>query len=216
LTWLSENPWPIAGTLGMLALVFLFLLRITQDGKYLLRAGIALGVALLVVVIEQLWVTDAERIEAVVHDLGRAVRRSDADAVLAMLTPDVTITQQGTTIGGAQLNAVRKVFPKIDPDTANPARAMIRATVKNAQFDFLTITRLQASAGQLTRRGKAEFRVMASGSIEGAGVRFNFATDTSGTDWSLGFREENGRWMVESIIATRLPRGWRIPLGGGP
>jgi hypothetical protein len=214
-TWLSENPWPLAGTFGVVALVCLIALRITQQGKFLVWAGGALGLALLVIVIEQLWVTDAERVEAVVYDLGRAVRRSDADAVLAHLTPDVTLTQQGSTLGGEQLSLVRKVFPKADPDTTNLARSAIRLTLKNAQFDFLSISHLEASVGKLSRRGKADFRVTTSGSFESSGIHFNFATDASGTDWSLGFREENGRWLVDSITATRLPRGWRLPLGEG-
>ncbi len=215
MTWLSENPWPLAGTFGVVALACLIALRITQQGKYLVWAGGALGLALLVIVIEQLWVTDAERVEAVVYDLGRAVRRSDADAVLAHLTPDVTLTQQGATFGGDQLRLVRKVLPRANPDMANPARAAIRLTLKNTQFDFVSISHMEASVGKLSRQGKADFRVTTAGSFESSGVRFNFATDASGTDWSLGFREENGRWLVDSITATRLPRGWRLPLGEG-
>ena len=214
MTWLSENPWPLAGTFGTLAVIFLIALKVTQQAKYLMWAGIALGLALLVIVVEQLWVTDAERIEAVVNDLGRAVKRSDADAVLAHLTPGVSLVQHGTTIGGRQLEAARQRFPKLDVGAVNPARSAIRSTLQNTQFDYLLISHVSATAGRYTRAGTASFRVSCMGSFDAGGTRFNFATDPSGTDWSLEFREVDGRWMVDTITAVRLPRGWELPLGG--
>ena len=73
MTYLSEDPTYLAGGLLLLAGAFLVALKVTQQGKYLIRAGIALGLGLVVVVVEWLWVTDNERIEQVVYDLRRAV-----------------------------------------------------------------------------------------------------------------------------------------------
>src|SRR5262249_25395334 len=89
MTFLSEDPTYLAGGVLLLARAFLIAVRVTQQGKYLLRAGVALGLAVLVVVIEWFWVTDTERIEQVVDDLRRAVLRSDVEGVLGHLTTDV-------------------------------------------------------------------------------------------------------------------------------
>ena len=62
--------------------------------------------------------------------------------------------------------------------------------------------------------GRADFRVFMAGTMHYGGMNINFATDAGGTDWSLGFREVDGRWKVASITATRIPRAWQIPMGG--
>lgn len=208
MTWLSDDPWPLGGTLGMLAVAFLIALRFTQQGKYLIAALTCLALCAMLLIVEHLWVTDAERIEAVVYDLGRAAARSDADAALALMTPDVTFSHGDFTLGGPQSGLARRFLPRVDPAIVNPARALVGTALKNTKFDFVTITRLRANAGRLTRQGTAEFRVFAAGVGEVGGLSGAFATDAGGTDWSLGFREEKGRWMIDRITATRLPYAW--------
>ena len=70
---LSDDPTYLAGGLGLLAGVFLIALRLTQQGKYLVWAAVSLALALVVVGVERVWVTDNERIEETVYGLGRAV-----------------------------------------------------------------------------------------------------------------------------------------------
>lgn len=212
MSWLSEDPSPLAGTLVVVAVGFLIAMGMTQQGKHLIRALIALGLAAGIVAVEYFWVTERERVEAVVYDLGAAVRRSDADAVLGYMTPDVTISQMGRTIGGRPGLAPERFVPGLPEGVLNPARAVIRGTVQSARFDILSISRVNAHAGQQTGRGRADFRVFAAGSFGS----FNFGTPTSGTDWSLGFRKVDDRWMVESITATRLPGNYEIPLTAAP
>lgn len=213
MSWLSENPWPLAGTFVVLAVFFLVLLKVNQQGKHLLYALVMLALAVVVVVVERVWVTDAERVEAVIYQLADAVRRSDADGALALLTTDVSLSQTSIVVGGPRQTALSKALrDRIDGGEANPARVVIGNAIGGTRFDFLSVSRLQASAGALSRQGRADFRVFAAGSILGpGGVSYNFATDGDGTDWSLGLREQNGQWRVESITATRVPRGWRLP-----
>lgn len=209
MSWLSEDPWPLATTLAVVAVGFLIALRVTQQGKYLIAALVALALALVVVVVERVWVTERERVEAVVHAIGAATERSDADAVLEHMTPDVVISQGDEVIGGRGLG---RIVPGLGEGATNPARAMIRGTIRTARFDFLRITNMKVTAGRLTGRGQANFRVYAAGSF----TSFNFATPTTGTDWSLGFRKVGDRWMVESITATRMPNNYRIPTVSEP
>ena len=190
--YLSEDPWPLAGALGLVALGFLVALLITQQGKHLIRAGIALGLALAVIGIEQVWVTDNERIEAVVYDLARAVGASDPGAIEAHLAPDFE-----TPVGAV-------------------GRALIRASLPNIKFDFVRVSKLSVHAGAQTRLGTADFTVHASGMATTPILSHAFATPPSGTDWSLGFRETApGQWKVTRITPTRLPQGLSLNAAAG-
>src|SRR5438067_464078 len=141
---LFEDPTYLAGGLGLLAGAFLIALRVTQRGRYLVWALSALGLAAVVLVIEHYWVTDAERIERVVYDLRDAVVASDAERVLTHLTPDVEFVQQGHTTS-----------------SGDATRAYIRTVLASTKFDFVRISHLKAEAFHRSRRGIAEFRIIA-------------------------------------------------------
>ena len=165
--YLSEDPTYLAGGLGILALAFLVALRVTQQGKYLIWAVAALGLAGVVLIIERAWVTDAERIEAVVYDLRRAVAASDAKGVLDHLTPDVRYAPGGNVryLKGTNLNPV--------------ATRVLMQSVENTRFDFVRVTSLTTHAGEQSRRGTAEFRIIAGGSITSGGTRTTSARPAS-------------------------------------
>jgi hypothetical protein len=180
MTFLSEDPTYLAGFLVLVAAAFLMALKVRQQGKYLVWALTALGLALAVVVVEQLWVTDNERIESVVYELRRAVLAADPEGILMQLTPDVEYVQDGISLSG------------------EATRGLIRGNLANTSFDFVHIHDLQTSAGRQTRRGKAEFRVYAKGTMRTPLVTYNMGTASS--TWSLGFQEtEPGVWKVNRI-----------------
>jgi hypothetical protein len=201
--FLSEDPTFLAGSLGLIAAALFIVLRLTQQGKFLIWALAALALAALVLIVEWLWVTDNERLEYVVYDLGRAVARSDGTAVLDLLTPDVEFVAEGVAMPG------------------EVTRTMIRSRIKSAKFDFLRINELRTNAGGQSRRGTAEFRVLAGGSIDGPTNSQNFGTLSS--SWSLGFRETSpGVWRVnritpiagpglQAIISATQPAPYRMP-----
>jgi hypothetical protein len=188
MTFLSEDPTYLAGTLGVITGAFLIALRVTQQGKYLVWAMATLGFAIAVVVIEWFWVTDNERIERVVYDLRRAVLASDAEGVLKHLTPDVQYVQNGTALPG------------------EATRELIRVNLANATFDFVYLRELQTSAGRQTRRGKAEFRIYAKGRLRTSLQTYDVGTADS--TWSLGFQETApGVWKVNRITPVSVPEG---------
>jgi hypothetical protein len=192
--YLAEDPWYLAGALAIVALGMLIALKTTQQGKFLIWALVCLGMAGVTIVVEKLWVTDSERIEAVIMEIGRAARRSDADGVIALMTPDVVLEIRGNRLGGML------------------ARPFVRGSLEQAKFDFLTISKIEISSGSQTRRGTANFRVHAGGSYGS----FNFMTGASGSDWSMGLqRSSDGEWKVNRVTATRLPWNVKVPAGGG-
>ncbi len=184
--FLSDDPTYLAGGLGLAAGVLLIAMRLTQQGKYLIWAGVALALALAVLGVERVWVTDNERVEATVYALGRAVASRDVPGVLELLTPDVQYVARGNTTHSAL------------------TRRMIEQLVRDSEFDFLQITHLKASAGGQSRRGQAEFMVRCSGSVHTSFGTQNFAT--TNTTWSLGLRETSpGVWRVNRITPVSLP-----------
>jgi ketosteroid isomerase-like protein len=187
--YLSEDPTVLTGALVVVAVAFLIATRVTQQGKYLFLAGGAFSLAILVVLVEWFWITDTERIEAVVYDLGKAVEASDAQGVLKHLTSDVQYSVSGASLSSEQ------------------TRYMIEQAVSNVHIDFLRISQLEASAMQQSRRGKAEFKVLASGSFSGAGG-LGGGAGTGNSRWSLGFQETSPNvWKVNRITPQQFPGG---------
>ena len=193
MSYLSEDPWPLVILLGALAAGFLVALRVTQDGKYLVRAGVAVGLALLVLAIEQFWVTDAERIEAVVTDLSGALLASDADRILLHFAPEVDVTLDDKTLG------------TVDP-------SLIRRQLQDVEFTRVFLTRLKAEASTESRRGKATFGAVIMGTNHNLTVHPTFG---GSTEWDLGFEETApGVWKVSRITPMNLHPAARLALQG--
>ncbi len=185
MSFLSEDPTYLLILLGVPAAGFLIALRVTQDGRHLIRAGVLGGLMLLVLGVEYLWVTDNERIEQTVKDLAAAVRDSDVDAVESYLAPDVSLSQRSQTL---------------DEGVGISSRLEVLRDVK---FDFLRVSSIEAHANPQSRTGTAVFRVLAGGSARYGMGEQNFGSINS--EWSLGFREKDGKWKVTRITPLRLP-----------
>jgi hypothetical protein len=193
---LSDDPSVLVGGLAIVAVIFLAMLRITQQGKYLFWALSAGGLALILLALDWLWVTDNERIESVVYDLRRAVMKADVEGVAKHLDPDVQFDMSGRS-RGFYYERGSTVHGQAVIDT-------IRGLVQSARFDFLRINSLVTQAGAQSRRGTAEFHVVAAGTIEHIGFHGKFGAVDS--VWSLGLRETSPNvWKVERISAVTLP-----------
>lgn len=190
--FISEDATYLAGGLGILAATFFVALKVTQQGRFLVWAGVSLGMALLALLVERVWVTDNERIEQVVYDLRKAVAASDPDGVLVHLAPDVEYVQgEHVTLGDV-------------------TRDYIRSELGKVQFDFVRITQFAANAGHQSGRGSAVFRILASGSYESGIGTLSFGT--TNLDFSLGFQETSPNvWKVDRITLTRAPRDMPVP-----
>jgi hypothetical protein len=192
--YLTEDPTLVAGTLAVLALICLILLKTTQRGKFLVW-GVGFGLAAaFVVLFEQVTVTDNERIEAVVVELRNATARSDAEAVLALTTPDL------------------RLEPSIAMAKGPLARAFIKSQLDNTKFDFLSIRHLEIASSPQSRRGSAQFEVLASGSWQS----YNWATSPGQAVWSIGVEEMPDKsWKINRITAVKLPGPIAKTLGIG-
>jgi hypothetical protein len=188
MTYLSDDPTVLAGALLLLAAAFGVALKVTQQGKYLVAALIAAGLAVAVVAVEWVWVTDAERIEDVIYDLRQAVLDSDSDRVAGHLARNVQYLK-----GDIALDA-------------EATRGLIQSQLSHVTFDFIAIRNLRINVGRQSRRGTAEFGVLA---------RTNLGTGNS--VWSLGFQEtEPGAWKVNRISPVQIPFNSRLVPSGTP
>ena len=195
MTYLSEDPTLLVTILLLVAGAFLVALNVSQQGKYLISAGVTLGLVVLVVVTEWIWVTDNERIEHVVYSLRQAVLNSDAQGVLSHLAPNVQYLQGDIAL------------------SEDATRALVETNLSRTRLDFVRISDLQISAGQQSRRGKAEFRVFTRGTLN-SGLEGGTAVSA----WSLGFEETaSGIWKVNRISPLSVPIGiLAIPTGTPP
>lgn len=212
--YLFDDPWPLGLGLAVLGVALLAAVRMTQRGKFLIWAGVCLGLSALVFLAEALYVTDGERIEAVVSEIVEASARSDADAVLALLTPDVVLEQGSHTLEEPRR---QKLARRLGAEAAQgpTTRQIVRGLLKDVTFDYLYLTRLDTQANRLNRLGTADLRVHAMGRFRGPYAQLNFATDTRGSDWSMGLEEvEPGVWKVNRITAIRLPGNAKLPGSG--
>jgi hypothetical protein len=195
MTYLSEDPTFLAGGLLLLGAAFVIALKATQQGKYLIGAATTLVLAVLVVIVEWVWVTENERIEKVVYEVRAAVLKSDADGVLAHLAPNVMYQQGDTAL------------------MSDATRELIRKNVSDVRLEFARITELRTSVGQQTRRGIAEFRVFTRGGLKSSSQVSDGMTTM--TAWSFGFQEtEPGVWKIYRISPVSIPSGV-LALPGG-
>ena len=186
--YLTEDPYYLLIGLVLAALGCLLAMKVTQQGKFLIWAGVLAALAAGLFGFERLYVTDSEQVEAVVYDLARAVESSDVDRIKSHLDDKVTFGMQGRTMDAALV--LRVVLPLL----------------RQSRFDFIRVGQLSTAAGGQTRRGSAEFKVSASGVFNQGGSELPLVVAGSNCEWSLGFIERApGDWKITRITAIKLP-----------
>ncbi len=138
--YVAENPWYLVAVIGVIAAGFLLAARVTADGRHFARGMVALGVAAVLILVDQLWVTEAERVAGVVRELARAVARSDGPAALALMDDHVTFSMRSNIFGEELvLDSVAELLRQV-------------------KFDFVRISRLAATAGRRRTGGRPSSR----------------------------------------------------------
>ena len=189
---MAENPWYLVAILGLTGAGFLIAAE-GHAGRALSRPGPrgGTGLATLVIVVDLVWVTEAERVERVIKDLADAVARSDGDATMALMDDHVVFGIR-SNIHGEELDL-----------------GSFAELLHQVQFDFVRISRLTTTAGARTHRGQAEFKATASGSIRQGGTLRNFLGNS---EWSIGLRKlPTGQWKINRITAVELPQYTMLP-----
>jgi len=166
--FLSDDPTYLAGGLGLLGAVLLIATWLTQQGKFLVWAGVAFALALVVLGVERVWVTDDERIEETVYALGEAVKTSDVPGVLVRLTPDVQYVAGGRSMPSAATRSDATRHPpragrasRASP-SGDPAAAGSRTAAPPGRPKIRRIERVRVGGGQAFRNGAGQRAAIAA------------------------------------------------------
>lgn len=196
--YLSEDPRLVAGALSLVGIAFLVAMKVTQQGKYLIRAGIAFGLALLVVGIEWLWVTDRERVEDTVLGLSKAVAASDGDRAAFFVDPKCVLE-----VGPESTNqAINHYLGAI----VGPIPDWLRQHLDSIHFDYLRLTRMKTEI--LPLPGAARVECIAHGSGQKSEPFQSFMIPPDGMGWSFSLREVEPKvWKITRISPGRVDLG---------
>lgn len=190
----GENPWPLVLGLLAVAAVFVALLLVTQNGRHLIRAIIVVALAGALLLIDLAWTTDREKIAAIVSEAAASVKRNDIEGVRRLLSPGAVYMANGQKAG------IQFQSPL--------GNTLLKQALDEVKFDFLSVRKLEVSAGRQTKRGKADFEVLCGGtwtpSIGGSSINF----PPTASAWSFGLqKQKDGSWLVDRITPTQLPGG---------
>lgn len=168
----AENVWPLIWLIALVELILVIAMVGTGRGRFLLWIGSLALFAVLLVGVEWLWVTDAERIDGAINQVADAVRREDADGILRHLAPQCRFGSYNRDAIGQQAEAL----------------------FRQVEFDRVTISQRKTQVFRLRKQATAEFLAVARG--KQSGVEFN----PYPTRWILTFiQAEDGLWQVMDI-----------------
>lgn len=145
--WFTETPWPPIFLFCLSACILLTVWYAKQKATFLVVAGLMLVAAVGTYFVEQLIVTDAEKIEQNVHDLAAAFQRKDADATL-------------------------NYFSVQAPDL----RALVSAAIAYVDVNNLDIKDVQVSLVAAKSRGLSTFRANGTATVPSMSASQHMAT----------------------------------------
>ena len=136
----AENVWPLIWLLALAELVLLIAMVGTGRGRFLVWIGMLAALAVFLVVLEWLIVTDRERVDGIVDQMARAVRNEDIDELLRHLAPQCHF-------GAMDREAVRQLAAsvlheiEVDRVTVSDRTTQVFPRQKQATAEFLAVVR---------------------------------------------------------------------------
>lgn len=195
MSYLSDDPTYPVVFLGLAAVGCLVMLKVTQQGKYLISAGVVLLVLLGWMGIERAWVTDHERIEDVIYRLAAAVEASNADLAADFLTPDCVLEPSNDT-NNIVMSYVANHFGR-----GAVTRERLNEFLPQFTFDWVKVVRMETHVSPISRLGTADCVVHAMA----MGKSPTLSTPPAGMGWSFGLVEVSPKvWKVSRISPGRI------------
>lgn len=170
--WLGDEVWPLICLLALVALGLAIAMAATGRGRFFIGVVALACLALLLVAIEYVWVTDRERVDGIVREMADSAVREDASGLVQHLSPTV---RYGTLDRSAIERLASATFEQfaIDRVTVSGRKTEVFAKQGEARVDFLAVVR---------------------------GRRNNVDFSPYPTRWVLTFvKNPQGVWLVEDI-----------------
>lgn len=138
--WLGEDAWSLVGLLALVALGLAIAMVSTGRARFLIGIVTLAVVAVVVLIIEQAWVTDREQVDGVISDLARAAVREDAPGVVRHLSPACRYGNLDRT-GIERLASATFSRFAIDRVNVSSRKTEVFPLRREAQADFLAVVR---------------------------------------------------------------------------
>ena len=171
ITYFTENPWPLVFILALLELALIITIKARGQGVWLKLAFAVPVVALVVVVIELLIVTDREAVKSEIKSLADAVQQEDVDRILSHISRDYDD-------GGVSYETFK---------------ASVTALLGMLDLDSVTLFFEEIEAMR-DGRMMARFKALTMGKVS------NVPYGSHPSRWQIYLRKTDGRWLVCQII----------------
>ena len=136
----AENVWPLIWLLALGELVLLIAMVGTGRGKLMVWMVVVAALAVVLVIVEWLLVTDRERVEGIVDQMARAVRNEEIDGLIRHLAPRChfgDLDREG--IRRLAASALRDI--EIEKVTLSDRKTHVFPQRKQATAEFLAVVR---------------------------------------------------------------------------
>src|SRR5262245_32335453 len=138
--YVGEDVWPLIGLFAVIALGFGIAMVATGRGRFLIGI-IALGcLAVSLLVIERLWVTDKERVDGIINEMAQSALREDSAAIVRHLSLQCRYGNLDRS-GIERLAAATFARVALDKVSVSSRKTEVFPMRGEARVDFLAVVR---------------------------------------------------------------------------
>jgi hypothetical protein len=137
---IGEDVWALIGVLAILALGLAIATVATGRGRFLIGIGALACLAIALLAIEWLWVTDRERVDRIIDELAQAAMREDSSGIVQHLAADCRYANLDRNRIGALADAVFQRFA-VDKVSVSSRRTEVFPLRGEAKAEFMAVVR---------------------------------------------------------------------------
>lgn len=168
----AEDVWTLIWVIALLALVLLIAMVATRRSRLLIGIVSLAALAVVLLVIERLWVTDRERVDAIIDDIAQSVRQGDTEGIVRHLAPQCHY-------GSLDREGIRR---------------MVDSVFHTFELEKLTISSRKTELFSRRKEATAEFLAVVRAK------QANLESGPYPTRWTLTFTQTStGEWQVLEI-----------------
>lgn len=174
MSWLVETPWPAVVLCGVAELALAIMLLRSGRGRLLLAMGGVALLALALVIVERVVVTEREQVEMTLDDLASALKANDVQRAVSFIS---TSNPGLRSYAQRQLERVRIRDARVTGD--------LQIAINQRQAPHTAIANFIGRVEGIDRRGHAPYGTFIS--------RFE-----------VQLRQEGGRWLITGYELQEL------------
>jgi hypothetical protein len=168
----AEDVWPLIWVIALVELLLVIAMVGTGRGRLLIWIAALPVLAVALLGVEWLWVTDRERVDGIIDQIAEAVRHEDAESLVQHLAPRCRY-------GGMNRDGIQRTAASL---------------FQTLEIDSLKLSSRKTQMFRLRKEATAEFLAV----IRGKQSNVDFSPYP--TRWVLTFNQDtNGRWQVAEI-----------------